>query len=55
MPNVERFCSYRQCVDYVRRHCSFLTASEKDMVLGDTMDRLLGVSDRVRDHSARPA
>ena len=34
MPNVERFCTYRQCVDYVRRHCDFLTGSEKDAVLG---------------------
>jgi predicted TIM-barrel fold metal-dependent hydrolase len=34
MPNVERFCTYRQCVDYVRKHCSFLTAAEKDAILG---------------------
>jgi len=34
MPNLERFCTYRQCVDYVRNHCPFLTASEKDAVLG---------------------
>ena len=25
MPNLERFCTYRQCVDYVRKHCPFLT------------------------------
>ena len=30
MPNVERFCTYRQCVDYVRRYCSFLSSGEKD-------------------------
>jgi len=53
MPNVERFCTYRQCVDYVRRHCGFLTASEKDLILGDTIDGLLGVSERLREHSAR--
>ena len=52
MPNVERFCTYRQCVDYVRRYCSFLSASEKDLILGDTMDRLLGVSERLRGHRA---
>jgi predicted TIM-barrel fold metal-dependent hydrolase len=34
MPNVERFCTYRQCVDYVRRYCPFLTAEEKDRILG---------------------
>ncbi len=43
MPNVERFCSYTQCVDYVRRHCSFLSAAEKDAILGDTMAGLLGL------------
>jgi predicted TIM-barrel fold metal-dependent hydrolase len=50
MPNVERFCTYRQSIDYVRRHCGFLTASEKDLILGGTMDRLLGVSERLRAH-----
>jgi predicted TIM-barrel fold metal-dependent hydrolase len=48
MPNVERFCTYRQSIDYVRRYCGFLSASEKDLILGDTMDKLLGVSERVR-------
>jgi predicted TIM-barrel fold metal-dependent hydrolase len=36
MPNVERFCTYRQSLDYVRKYCSFLTAREKDLLLGDT-------------------
>jgi hypothetical protein len=43
MPNVERFCTYTQCVDYVRRHCGFLTAAEKDAILGGTMAELLGI------------
>ena len=34
MPNVERFCTYRQCVDYVRKYCSFLSAGEKERILG---------------------
>jgi predicted TIM-barrel fold metal-dependent hydrolase len=41
MPNVERFCTYRQCVDYVRKHCSFLSASEKDAVMGGNAAQLL--------------
>jgi len=41
MPNVERFCTYRQCVDYVRRHCNFLSAAEKDRILGDNVADLL--------------
>jgi predicted TIM-barrel fold metal-dependent hydrolase len=35
MPNVERFCTYKQSLDYVRRYCPFLTAREKDLILGD--------------------
>ena len=34
MPNVERFCTYRQCVDYVRKYCSFLSTDEKERILG---------------------
>jgi predicted TIM-barrel fold metal-dependent hydrolase len=42
MPNVERFCTYTQSVDYVRRHCSFLTASEKDRILGGNVAEICG-------------
>ena len=52
MPNVERFCTYRQSIDYVRRYCDFLTASEKDLILGGNMDKLLGVSERIRAAAA---
>jgi len=41
MPNVERFCTYRQCRDYVLRHCEFLTSAEKDLVLGRNLATLL--------------
>ena len=43
MPNVERFCTYRQCVDYVRRHCTFLTAAEKDAILGGNVAAMFGL------------
>ncbi|MCC6471706.1 MAG: amidohydrolase [Alphaproteobacteria bacterium] len=43
MPNVERFCTYRQCVDYVRKHCTFLSAAEKDRILGDNAAELVGL------------
>jgi predicted TIM-barrel fold metal-dependent hydrolase len=35
MPALERACTYRQSLDYIRTHCDFMTASEKDRVLGD--------------------
>jgi len=43
MPNVERFCTYRQSVDYVRRYCPFMTASEKDAALGGNAAQLFGL------------
>jgi predicted TIM-barrel fold metal-dependent hydrolase len=43
MPNVERFCTYTQSLDYVRRYCPFLSASEKDEVLGRNAAELIGV------------
>jgi len=48
MPNVERFCTYTQCADYVRRYCEFLTGEEKSRILGGNLDRMLGVSRRVK-------
>lgn len=35
MPNVERFCTYRQSLDYLRRYCEFLGPSDQDRILGD--------------------
>ncbi len=43
MPNVERFCTYTQSLDYVRRYCPFLSASERDAVLGRNAAELIGV------------
>jgi predicted TIM-barrel fold metal-dependent hydrolase len=44
MPNVERFCTYRQSLDYVRRYCDFLSGREMDLVLGDNAARLYDLS-----------
>lgn len=41
MPNVERFCTYRQSVDYVRKHCPFLSTDEKERILGGNAAELL--------------
>ena len=47
MPNVERFCTYTQSVDYVRRYCSFLSAEEKAKTLGMNLDDLFKISERL--------
>ena len=43
MPNLERFCTYRQGVDYIRRYCEFLSKEEKKMILGGNVAALLGI------------
>jgi predicted TIM-barrel fold metal-dependent hydrolase len=43
MPNVERFCTYRQSLDYVRRYCDFLTSRDMDLILGANAARLYGL------------
>ncbi|MBV9702626.1 MAG: amidohydrolase [Methylobacteriaceae bacterium] len=52
MPNVERFCTYRQSVDYVRRYCTFLTTGEKDAILGGNLEVLFGIGERQQSSSA---
>jgi predicted TIM-barrel fold metal-dependent hydrolase len=46
MPNVERFCTYRQSIDYIRRYCAFLTSDEKDRILGGNVAELICLSRR---------
>ena len=36
MPNVERYCTYRQSLDYIRLRSDFLTEGERDAVFGGT-------------------
>jgi len=55
MPNVERFCTYRQCVDYVRRHCPFLSAAEKDLILGGNAAELIGLKERAASWKSSPS
>ncbi|WP_442580168.1 amidohydrolase family protein [Mesorhizobium sp. ASY16-5R] len=40
MPNVERFCTYPQSLEYVRRYCEFLAPREMDLILGGNAARL---------------
>jgi predicted TIM-barrel fold metal-dependent hydrolase len=44
MPNVERFCTYKQCLDYVLRYCDFLSSSEKGLILGGNVADLCGIN-----------
>jgi len=53
MPNVERFCTYTQSVDYVRRYCSFLSAAEKDKILAKNLDDMFKIGERCTAHEPR--
>ena len=43
MPMLMRTCTYRQAIDFVRRHCNFLSEAEKALVLGENAAKLLGL------------
>ena len=40
MPNVERFCTYRQCLEYMRFYCDSIPAPEMDLICGDNLVRM---------------
>ena len=37
------WCTYRQSLDFIRRHCDFLSQDEKDLILGGNAARLFGI------------
>jgi len=43
MPMLMRTCTYRQAIDFVRRHCNFLSEAEKDLVLRENAAKLLSL------------
>ena len=40
LPNVERFCTYRQSLDYFRLHCDFIPNVDMDKICGSNTMRL---------------
>jgi predicted TIM-barrel fold metal-dependent hydrolase len=40
MPNVERHCTYRQSLDYLRLHCDFIPPEDMDKICGDNVARM---------------
>jgi predicted TIM-barrel fold metal-dependent hydrolase len=55
MPNVERFCTYKQSLDYVKRYCTFFKSGEMDAILGGNVDKLLKISERIARPQAQAA
>jgi predicted TIM-barrel fold metal-dependent hydrolase len=44
MPNVERHCTYRQSLDYLRNHCDFIPPRHMDLICGENVERLMGAA-----------
>jgi predicted TIM-barrel fold metal-dependent hydrolase len=44
MPNVERHCTYRQALDYLRQYCDFIPSSDMELILGGNLSRLFQVT-----------
>ena len=42
MPNVERHCTYKQSLDYLRVHCDFIRPDDMDMICGGNVARMFG-------------
>jgi len=40
MPNVERYCTYKQSLDYIGNHCNFLSEQDKNKIFGDNIYKL---------------
>jgi len=43
MPNVGRFCTYKQSLEYIQNYCDFFTSKEMDKVLGGNIAELFGI------------
>jgi predicted TIM-barrel fold metal-dependent hydrolase len=46
MPNLERFCTYLQGLDFLRRHCEFIAGDDMALILGENAARALRLRQR---------
>lgn len=53
MPNVERYCTYRQSLEYLRRYCDLISAADMDLILGGNAMQLFRLDRSSREASAR--
>ncbi len=42
MPNVERYCTYRQSLDYLRLHCDFIPEADMAKICGENVAGMFG-------------
>lgn len=44
IPNVERYCTYKQSLSYLNNYCSFLSLEDKELILGKNVLKLFEAS-----------
>ncbi len=44
MPNVERYCTYAQSLNYVKNYCDFLSDSDKELILSKNLAKIFGLA-----------
>lgn len=43
IPNVERYCTYAQSLNYFAKYCEFIPASDKELILGKNAAKIFGL------------
>jgi predicted TIM-barrel fold metal-dependent hydrolase len=43
LPFQNRFCTYRQSIDYIAHYCDFLSADDRAWIFGRAAARILGL------------
>jgi predicted TIM-barrel fold metal-dependent hydrolase len=43
IPNVERFCTYAQSLNYMKNYCDFLSDKDKELIFGKNVLRIFGL------------
>ena len=43
MPNVERNCTYRQCLTHLTKHCDFIKQADMELILGGNIARIMKI------------
>jgi len=49
IPNVERYCTYAQSLNYLKEHCNFLPKSDKELILGKNVIKIFSKTENLRE------
>jgi len=52
IPMVERYCTYGQSLDYLRKYCPFIPKDDMDMILGGNLQRIVEESSSAKKKGA---